>query len=391
MQVAKIISSQIAKVKIYVLYAGKNRNNTHFSKEMIEDKLIPSMYGMPIIGEFKRDNNDFGTHGGKTVITDEGATYETTTVAYGFIPESSQMCWETVRELNGTYKEYLVCEGYVWHKRFPELEVMLEQPNNQSMEIEIKDGMWNENDRSYEITDAELTGLCILGKDVEPCFESAQIGRFALEKIKYDLAEMVEELKELVKDEVKDMGLDNKKFDNEGTSTKENVPNETTETNGDEKNETNPTECGESNPEGTTESTNETTEPTNEASVGSEQSTEESFTKEDFESLKQELEELRAFKVKQERKVKEELVSKFENELTEEELQPVKMQIDTLTEEQIETQCFAILGKKKANFAKEGNRTQFSGVVPIPENFAKEDSQMPAWARAIQKYNSKKR
>ena len=428
-QLSKIISSQIAKVKIYVLYAGKNRNHTHFSKAMIEEKLVPSMYGMPIIGEFNKDKNDFGGHGGKTTITDDGIEFEQTTVAYGFIPESSQIRWESVKEVNGTYRDYLVCDAYVWYKRFPELQTMLDEPKGQSMEIEIKDAYWNEGLQAYDITDAEFAGACILG--VEPCFESAKIGRFSLEKMKYDLAEMAQELKEAIKSEVKTEVKEFENMETEETTVKrlpkedENavvVEEDSQEPEQEEEEEAEPDsskaeeeeveeskepakeeqEEAESEEEAveTVESEVEA-EPEQEVEAEqAEESTDEvdadadvdagaEFSKEQIQAMQQELEELRAFKNAQERVQKEQIMESFESELTAEELAPIKENLDNLTTVEVETQCFALLGKKKMNFSV-AQPTVNKEVVAIGSNFAQEDNTLPAWARAIQKHTSKR-
>lgn len=434
-QLSKIISSQIAKVKIYVLYAGKNRNHTHFSKAMIEDKLVPTMYGMPIIGEFNKDKNDFGGHGGKTIITDDGIEFQETTVAYGFIPESSQIRWESVKEVNGTYRDYLVCDAYVWYKRFPELETMLEEPKGQSMEIEIKDAYWNEGLQAYDITDAEFTGACILG--VEPCFESAKIGRFSLEKMKYDLAEMAQELKEAIKSEVK---TEVKEFENmeteeavkrkkdeetveevkepeepkdpeveeseddatdgeTGDGEKEEVEEETPTPEqqeveeGEVVEEEAPVEEEETVEEPEAEAEPETADEEvsedvlDDADADSGESAE--FSQEQIQAMQQELEELRAFKASQEKVQKEQIMESFENELTEEDLAPVKENLDNLTVDEVETQCFALLGKKKMNFSVV-KPTVNKELVAVGSKFAHEDETLPAWARAIQKHTSKR-
>src|SRR5690554_7442615 len=65
-------------VKVYIAYAGKNRNFSIISKETFE-KMIPSLYGIPIVGEWKEEKEDFGTHGGKIEISDEGIKYIETT------------------------------------------------------------------------------------------------------------------------------------------------------------------------------------------------------------------------------------------------------------------------------------------------------------------------
>ena len=53
-------NSQFHMVKVYIAYAGKNRNFSIISKETFE-KMIPSLYGIPIVGEWKEEKEDFGT------------------------------------------------------------------------------------------------------------------------------------------------------------------------------------------------------------------------------------------------------------------------------------------------------------------------------------------
>ena len=78
--------------KIYVMYHGENRNNSHISKEDV-DRAINSIYNIPIVGEFIEDDNgeedsNFGGHGGKLIIDDNGAKFIQTTKPMGVVPES---------------------------------------------------------------------------------------------------------------------------------------------------------------------------------------------------------------------------------------------------------------------------------------------------------------
>ena len=45
------INKQFALVDILLCYHGRNRNMTSMSKEVIE-KALPSLYGIPIVGEY---------------------------------------------------------------------------------------------------------------------------------------------------------------------------------------------------------------------------------------------------------------------------------------------------------------------------------------------------
>lgn len=454
-KLSKIVSSQIAKVKVYVMYEGRNRNHTYFSKKMIEEKLIPTMYGMPIVGEYIEEGEDFGDHGGKVTVKGNDVKFESTTVAYGFIPESAVIEWETVEERNGQKREYLVCDAYVWYKRFPEVEKILEEPRNQSMEIEIMDAKWDEELGAYDILDAEFCGCCILGKEVEPCFESARIGKFSLEKMKFDLSEMAKELKEVIKDsEVKTEMKDEKVLVVEETANEEvvetieeiteevtepvqeeqpteeysEVVEEQTEEEVSEENTVEETvqelvqevnEVIESAPEETdetviqnvqeaiqevesavtelvdaienadTEEVVEETEPqdslfqVNYAEENATLKAEIESLREQVTSMEAELSEFRALKQQQELASKVEIVESFTSELTEEELSPIKENLENLSSQEIETQLFALLGKKKMNYS--ANQKAESNKSVVLTNFSHEDTSLPSWARAIEK------
>lgn len=454
MELSKIISSQIAKVKIYVMYDGKNRNSTHFSRRMIEDKLVPSMYGMPIIGEYSKEKQDFGGHGGKITITDDGAEYEQTTVAYGFIPESSQMKWETVTETNGTKREYLTCDGYVWYKRFPEVGKILDEPSGQSMEIEIFDAKWDEQMKAYDILDAEFTGACILG--VEPCFESAKIGKFNLEEMKFTLSEMAQELKQVIKDsEVNNMEETNVVETVEVTEvidvaevevaevatetepvveatevetaefadqTGEEPAEEETEAEGAqeivEKLAEEVNEMIETAPENTEETAienaveaveevavaveelqeaidNPVEETQEETAFENQEETETvNFEKEnaelraEIESLKAELVELKEYRTARENAEKEALIESFGGEFTEEEFAPVKEKMEEVSKEELETQLFALLGKKKMNYTAV-KKTDVNKKVVALVDYELEDN-LPSWAKAIEQHKKSK-
>lgn len=423
-QLNKVISSQIAKVKIYVMYAGKNRNHTHFTKEMIEEKLVPSIYGMPIIGEYIKEKNDFGGHGGKVTIHDGEIEFEQTTVAYGFIPESSEIKWETVTERDGlTKRDYLVADGYVWYKRFPELEAILDEPHNQSMEIEIKDAFWSDELNAYDILDAEMTGLCILSTTVEPCFESARIGRFALENMKFELSEMAKELKEtLLQSEVtQDMDKELETQVEETVETQETAEQEVEATCENEEapaveevvEEEATEEVAEEAPveesveeveeesqeeEATEEPQEEVQEETQEEPAESAEpaeSVEVDYAKENadlratIEAYEAELAELRAFKAEKDMQEKQEVVDSFKSEFTEEEIQPIVEKMSEFSKEDLEIQLFALLGKKQKQYSAQTKQKVENEKVLTIASYQVEEETLPSWARAIEQYTNK--
>lgn len=172
----EIVNPEFAKVKVYVCYAGKNRNMSSIDEQVLE-KMSQSIYGIPMVAEYDKEHNCFKGHGGKLEISDEGIDFVETTVPYGFVDPKTQVFYEEVTELDGITKHnYLCCYAYLWYKRYPEVESVLRNQDNkkigQSMEIEV-DSYEIDDDGYCVIKDGHFSALAMLG--VEPCFESASI------------------------------------------------------------------------------------------------------------------------------------------------------------------------------------------------------------------------
>ena len=202
----KQLNKQFALVDILLCYHGDNRNRTSMSKEVIESAL-PSLYGIPIVGEYiylDDGNQDFGSHGGKIILSDKGIKFEDTTKPYGFITKDAvdNATWVTITEKDGfTQHEYLELKSCViWKKRYEEVSSLLDKNYGQSMEIEIDKGHYSEND-IYIVDELTFSAACILGSNpdgtsVEPCFESACIGRhYELDSFKQEFTLMLDEYK----------------------------------------------------------------------------------------------------------------------------------------------------------------------------------------------------
>ena len=202
------LNKQFSLVDILLCYHGNNRNRSSISKESIEAAL-PSLYGIPIVGEYiylDDGSQDFGSHGGKIVISDKGIKFEDTTKPYGFITKDAvdNARWVEVTEKDGhTIHEYLELKGcIVWSQRYEEVSNILDENYGQSMEIETIRGHWNSEDY-YVIDEFVFSAACILGSNldgtgVKPCFESASIGRhYSLntDSFKQEFSYMLDEYK----------------------------------------------------------------------------------------------------------------------------------------------------------------------------------------------------
>jgi hypothetical protein len=185
------VNPLFSKCKIYICYSDLNRNNSDIPKNVISDALY-SLYGVPIVGEFSKSKGDFLDHGGAIEI-DENGNYEyvTTTIPYGYINETSEIQWETV---DG--EEYLTATGYLWTGRYPEALKAVEEGRPQSMEIDNVKGEFN-NKKNFVVSSFVFSALCILGNDVEPCFEEAKITAYTIDKdeFKKEFTQMINELK----------------------------------------------------------------------------------------------------------------------------------------------------------------------------------------------------
>ena len=196
-----------SEAKVYVMYHGENRNNTHISRENV-DKALNSIYNIPIVGEFVEseedmEENNFGSHGGKVVIDDNGIKYIHTTRPVGVVPESARVYWEVVKDEKDREREYLVVDGaLVWNRYETEVNTLKSANFGQSMEIEVMDGQFDDEKGIFHINEFAFSAFCILGIDgrkngkVEPAFEDSKIITYSKEDIVTEFKEMKNELKE---------------------------------------------------------------------------------------------------------------------------------------------------------------------------------------------------
>lgn len=208
------INPFFSKVKIYVMYDGLNRKGSYLNRQAIND-AIPTIYNLPIIGDYLVDERNFGGHGASVIKNAQGEReLVLSTRPYGTIPESAQIYWELVSEDDGTEREYLVIDGaYLWTGRYPELHTILDEGHyGQSMEIEIVNAKQSfiNGQEVLDIQDFIFTGFCLLGIDkdsdmfghVEPAFESGKVVTYSLDKEAFtsQFNQMIDELKFTLKE-----------------------------------------------------------------------------------------------------------------------------------------------------------------------------------------------
>lgn len=192
----KQVNPLFSTCKVRVLYTGKNRNMSIITKDAVE-KALPTLRNIPIVGEYSEEIEDYKGHGGKIDL--DSYKYVHTTKPYGVVPESATYEWEEVKGRDGAIREYLTINGcYLWTGRYEEAYDVIKNGKGQSMEIEVVDGLWDEEEEAYRIDNFIFSALCILGDDVEPAFEEASITAYSLDKdsFKQEFSTMLKELKE---------------------------------------------------------------------------------------------------------------------------------------------------------------------------------------------------
>lgn len=178
------INPLMSSCEIKVLYLGENRNHSYITKD-VATEMAKTLRGAPIVGYYKEQKEDFADHGQKIIVDDEGIKFETLTRPYGFVAPDAKVWFQKFEDKdefgNIETREYLMTTGYLWTGQYEECKSVVENGKHQSMELDESslDGHWSTNNKTnmdfFIINDAIFSKLCILGDDVEPCFEGARI------------------------------------------------------------------------------------------------------------------------------------------------------------------------------------------------------------------------
>ena len=227
-------NSEFVEGTALIAYQGDNRNLSDII-ELAFTNAMPSLSLIPIVGNWLPEKQNFGGHdiaiewqGNTLVLKDK-------TVPYGVVKENHNAQWVELED-NGVIHKYLQADVVLWAGRYPEqVQKVIDDGINQSMEISISDFTIKENG-NFQINSFEYSALCLLGKDidengevgadnVEPCFEQASV---IINKYNFNeqfksqfnnlLFEFNNQISELINKPLK--GGDTKTMKNEGGSTK---------------------------------------------------------------------------------------------------------------------------------------------------------------------------
>lgn len=428
------INPLMSACDIKVLYIGKNRNGSVISKETAEE-MAKTLRGAPIVGYYKEKEEDFGDHGDQMIIDGDGIRFNCLTKPYGFVSPDAKVWFqdfEDTDEINNQKitRTYLMTTGFLWTGQFSEVQDVIDNGRPQSMELDEKSlqGKWatdyKTNRQFFIINDAIFSKLCILGQDIEPCFQGAAITApevstsFTLDQnFKSTLFSMMNDLKQVLKggymaeekiidNNITDFSEENQDKNGESISEKTDFTIEGQNENS-EVNMENQVENDQSQVEvpdatdpapGNEFNANQTKEDNSSESTIVEDGFKEKYSllesqynelQDNYNSLKQEVEQLREFKLQVDNEKKDELISQFFM-LSDEDKKDVIENKVKYTLDEIKSKLAVICFEKKVNFnltdsyENEDSMKESEKNVVTTFNINNQEDLTPDWVKEVE-------
>jgi hypothetical protein len=192
---------------VWIAHTGRNLNKSNFSKAVLEG-MIDTLPNTPIVGFVETNSankEDFKGHEERYIITVDGVEIEYLGRMYGIIPETHNARFEK-KTVDGVEREYLVADGLLYNKFSKAKEIFdRDSSKSQSMELdrETLEGYFDKNADEFVFTNAEFEALCILGDRHAPAMVGGLLEKIQFKAFKYELKELVEEIKHEVELELK--------------------------------------------------------------------------------------------------------------------------------------------------------------------------------------------
>ena len=404
------INPLMSSCDIKVFYLGENRNGSFISKDVAAE-MAKTLRGAPIVGYYKKDKQDFADHGQQMVWDDTGIHFNCLTKPYGFVSPVAKVWFQDFQDQddfgNSIVRTYLMTTGFLWTGQFEEAQQVLQDEGKpHSMELDEKSlqGQWSKNIKKdmdfFIINDAVISKLCILGDDVQPCYEGSSIApsqvntSFTLDnKFKQTLFKMMQQLTEALEGgtmaNTKEKNLLNEKVEEDVTDI--NTPDE------------DPSVTFEKKDKEEKEDKQQTTEDTEENGGANDNGNKEEDKEKDkkdkyslleqrfeqlqlkYDSLESELTQLREFKLNAENQEKDNLINEFYM-LSNEDKKDVIENKTKYTLDEIKSKLAVICFEKKVNFNLEDSSEKDNVQKKVVTTFnveSKEDS-TPDWIKAVE-------
>ena len=416
------INPLMSSCDIKVLYIGQNRNHSYITKE-VATNMAKTLRGAPIVGYYKEEKGDFADHGEKIIIDDEGIKFQCMTVPYGFVSPDAKVWFQTFNDIddfgNEIKREYLVTTGYLWTGQYEECKKALDgRPHSMELDNDSLEGKWSTDNSTgmdfFIVNDATFSKLCILGDDVEPCFEGSSITSPATtfskvdDSFKHTLFSMMEDLKfalkggneqvtqeatvveQPIEDNTENLDSSNESIVNENDTSIEEPTAESVESPETEFENQDEKDKDEQNKDDNKDSDSEYScngKDDEDKKKYSLLEAEYNELKTKFDLLQAKYEELEKVTTSYEREKKEELINKFYM-LDDEDKKDVKDNIDKYSLDDIESKLSVICVRKRVSFANEVEEDQPATTFSLEGLDAEDDT--PEWIKAVLDYKNNK-
>lgn len=177
-----------------ICYPGQNRNKTYIAREDLE-RCVKTLPYVPVVGNYIREEEDFGGHDVEVITTLDGTLRMVNkTQPVGVVPGNAKIYFDTIVDTYGHEQEYLFTEVLLWKRQEAYKKIKEDGVISHSMEITVKSG--ETIDGIFHIYDFEFTALCLLGSNVEPCFEDSALEVFTTSDFKAQFELMMNDFKE---------------------------------------------------------------------------------------------------------------------------------------------------------------------------------------------------
>ena len=417
------INPLMSSCEIKVFYLGENRNGSYISKDVAAE-MAKTLRGAPIVGYYREEKEDFTDHGHQMIFDDTGIHFNCLTKPYGFVSPDAKVWFKDFDDTdefgNVVTRTYLMTTGYLWTGQFQEAQAVFKdngKPHSMELDEKTLDGHWAKNEKKdlefFIINDAIFSKLCILGDDVEPCFEGSGItspqvsASFTLDNnFKHTLFEMMQQLTEAlkggnevanVKENIKDSTVVTTDFSEQDKKDKEKVLENELNQNSSEDNastsfanqEEEKKEEGQENKEEGSSGTENDDKKENDEDKKKYSLLEEQYNelKDKYALLEQECNELKEFKQKVEDDQKDELIAEF-SMLSDEDKKDVIENKASYSLDEIKSKLAVMCFEKKVNFnlndTVENEEDKNEKVVTTFNMNIQNDLSVPDWVKEVE-------
>jgi hypothetical protein len=184
------------------MHEGLNLNKSIFNMDAIESAK-ESVKNIPILAFVKQDDGsgdvDFKGHESQIVLSSDGdVTCRYLGRPIGVVPSDNNDYHYEIYD----GKTYVVVDGYIWKDYANEaLDILMRDgEKSQSMEIRVDDGYFDDND-NFNITSYRYTGLTLIGDNVLPAMVGAKCQVFEVQsEFDKDFYNKIDELNIMLKE-----------------------------------------------------------------------------------------------------------------------------------------------------------------------------------------------